>query len=255
MKKISYFVRKYGSDKILSGYTQVYEPLFYKIKNNVKNVLEIGIGTLQPEIPSTFVGNPSHYPHYKPGGSLRVWRDYFENANVYGIDVAEDCRITENRISTEIFSSLDTEKAADFLKDKTFDIIIDDGLHTADAQIQTFKNFFGSLNVGGLYVMEDCGGGGDGTHPMVETLNEFLELTSEHEFFARHNIIVIRKNYSKRGQINSFEQFSGGDELYVESEEDILIDMLGDKIDFLKTLKFILIQDEYICFLIKNTKD
>ncbi len=236
MKRISYFVRKYGSDKILSGYTQVYEPLFSKIKNDAKNVLEIGIGTLQPEIPSTFVGNPSHYPHYKPGGSLRVWRDYFENANVYGIDVAEDCRISEDRIQTEIFSSLDTEKSNEFLKDKKFDVIIDDGLHTADAQIQTFKNFFNSLNDGGLYVMEDCGGGGDGTHPMVETLSEFLELTSEHEFFARHNIIVIRKNYSKKGQIYSFEEFSGGDELYIESEEDVLNDLLGDKIDFLKTL-------------------
>ena len=37
----------------------------------------------------------------------------------------------------------------------TFKIIIDDGLHTADAQISTFVNLYHRVEVGGYYVIED----------------------------------------------------------------------------------------------------
>jgi cephalosporin hydroxylase len=35
------------------------------------------------------------------------------------------------------------------------DVIIDDGLHTKEAQIATLRNFFPALRAGGLYVVED----------------------------------------------------------------------------------------------------
>lgn len=227
MENLNYYVQKYGSDKILSGYTQVYEPIFKNIRKEVKSVLEIGIGTLMPDIPSSFVGNPAHYPHYKPGGSLRAWRDYFENAQIYGIDVAEDCKFEEERISTQIFSSLDEELSAQFLLDKEFDIIIDDGLHTAEAQIKTLKNFFHKLKDNGIYAIEDCGGGGDATHPLVDKLEEFEALVKGHEYYSRGNIIFIKKNYSGKGEVKSFEDFSGS-RPFLRSEEEILLDSLGN---------------------------
>jgi len=170
-------------------------------------VLEIGIGTLLAQYPSTFVGNPGHYPHYVPGGSLRAWRDYFKNSQVYGIDIAEDCLFEEERIKTFIFSSLDKEKCDENLSNLSFDIIVDDGLHTAIGQITTMQNLFDRLKINGYYVIEDCGGGGEGTHPLTHFVNEFLNIVDEHEYVNLGNIIFIRKNNSGRGDLGSLNNF------------------------------------------------
>lgn len=219
MKKLSYYVDKYGSDKNLSNYTEVYEAMFKDIRMSATSILEVGIGTLQPEIPSSFVGNPSHYPHYKPGGSLRAWRDYFPNALVYGVDVAEDCRFEEERIKTSIFSSLDKVSASKFLEDKEFDVIVDDGLHTAIGQIETMKNFFHKVKNGGIYVIEDCGGGGDGTNVFVDEIVELKKLADNHEYAFRGNMVVVKKNNSKKGLNIDFEDFVGERIVYRSREE------------------------------------
>lgn len=200
-------IEKYGSDKVKSKYSEYYEPLFNPLQDSVYKVLEIGIGTLKPEYPSSFVGNPSHYSHYTPGGSLRAWRDYFLNAEIFGIDIADDCSIREDRITTFIFSSLDSYTANRTFEDDTFDIIIDDGLHTALGQQQTLENFFKKLKLGGLYIIEDCGGGGDGTHIYEDLQKFFLKVVGEHEFFYGGNFIVIRKNFSGKGLVESFKDF------------------------------------------------
>ena len=98
-------VEKYGTDKTLSKYTYTYDTLFEKIKDSTTSILEIGLGTLDPTMPSSFKGNTIHFEHYKPGGSLRVWRDFFPNAQVYGVDIAKDCMFKEERIKTFLFDS------------------------------------------------------------------------------------------------------------------------------------------------------
>ena len=40
-------------------------------------------------------------------------------------------------------------------KDEFYDIIIDDGLHTVESQINTFKLYFPKLKKQGIYVIED----------------------------------------------------------------------------------------------------
>ena len=89
---LDFYIEKYGSDKKKSGYSTLYNELFNKLRPTLNNLLEIGIGTLQPEIPSSFIGNLNHYDYYKPGASLRAWRDFFPNSKIYGIDVADDCK-------------------------------------------------------------------------------------------------------------------------------------------------------------------
>jgi hypothetical protein len=204
---INSLIEKYGSDKTASGYSSLYQQLFSSIRSKTTTLLEIGVGTMQPEIPSSFKGNLGLYPHYKPGGSLRAWRDYFEFAKIYGMDVAEDCRIFEDRIETVIASSLDTFTCNEKFQDNSLDIIIDDGLHTAIGQLYTLYNFFPKVANDGLYVIEDCGGGGDNKNIFVEFAKQFKEIADEHEYFFRENILFIRKSYSKRGQIFNFEEF------------------------------------------------
>jgi len=204
---LSYYIEKYGTDKLKSGYSHYYEKVFEPIKYKKMNILEIGIGTLLPQYPSSFIGNPGLYPHYKPGGSLRAWRDYFKNSEIFGIDVAEDCKFEEERIKTYIFSSLDKEKCDENLNNISFNIIIDDGLHTAIAQITTMQNLFDRVKIGGYYIIEDCGGNSEGTHPITDFKNEFEEIAGEHEYVLLGNIIFIRKNNSGRGNLGSLDNF------------------------------------------------
>jgi hypothetical protein len=202
MENLDYYIEKYGSDKKLSNYTEVYEKVFSEIRVDISSVLEIGIGTLLPEYPSSFVGNPSHYPHYKPGGSLRAWRDYFPYANVYGVDIAKDCNFSEERIQTFIFSSLEQDQCDKHLGSLTFNVIIDDGLHTADGQLATIRNLFSKVAYNGYYIIEDLGGSADGKNLFVDYAEQLKPFLEPHEYYFRGNILVIKKSYSKKGVLD-----------------------------------------------------
>ena len=52
------------------------------------------IGTNDLNIKSNMTENA------KPGASLRVWRDYFVNANIFGGDIDEKVLFEEDRIRT-----------------------------------------------------------------------------------------------------------------------------------------------------------
>jgi len=82
---------KYGSDKgTFHGYTNVYENILNKKRHNIELVLEIGIGTNDPNLPST-MGK-----YGKPGASLRAWRDYLPNAQIVGLDIDRKIFLLKN---------------------------------------------------------------------------------------------------------------------------------------------------------------
>ena len=76
-----------GSDKG-TWYCGLYDVLLQPHRFTTRSVLEIGIGTLIPNAISSMVGYAAS--HYRPGGSLRVWRAFFPQASIHGIDVAAD---------------------------------------------------------------------------------------------------------------------------------------------------------------------
>jgi hypothetical protein len=145
-----------GTDKgrILGG---LYGVMLQPAREYFRCVVEIGIGTMIPGVPSSMVGFGAD--SYRPGASLRAWRDFFPNAAVHGIDVAADTQIDgEARITTHLCDSSNADHAATVLKaiaPLIPDLIIDDGLHSASAQIATLRNFFPALRAAGLYVVED----------------------------------------------------------------------------------------------------
>ena len=221
---VPYFINRYGSDKNASGYSVLYEQLFSSFRGDITSFMEIGIGTLDPSIPSSYCGIKSHNDYYTPGGSLRAWRDYFSGSNVYGVDVAEDCMISEERIKTYLGSSLDGDKVNEMLGDLTFDILIDDGLHTAEGQYQTMKNFFPRINNGGYYIIEDCGGGGDGLNVFVDEMRDkLMEIIGDNDYHFRGNVLFVRKSVSE-GDVGSFEDFiSRHVEINTNSMEPIIV--------------------------------
>lgn len=154
--KLQELIDKYGSDKNASKYTEAYVHFFEPIKDNVADILEIGLGTIIPGAKSSMHDwKTKQIADYKPGASLRVWQDYFPNANVYGGDIQEDTQFTDDRIKTFLFNSQSGIECNKTLKDLTFDIIIDDGDHDAISQIKTIYNLIGRVRPNGFYVIED----------------------------------------------------------------------------------------------------
>lgn len=154
MVKLSDYFQKYYSDKY-KNYGHFYDDLIGLRKNHTINLLEIGIGTLNPT-DSNMIFWKEMYESYYPGASLRSYRDFFVNGKIYGIDIQPDCMIeNEERIKTFLFDSTNIDLCDKNLSDLSFDIINDDGSHYAVNQIKTFENLYDRLNIGGVYIMED----------------------------------------------------------------------------------------------------
>ena len=123
---------RHGCDKgSRHGYERVYEPAFEPMRLEPIRLLEIGI--------------------YR-GASLKVWVDYFPNAEIFGIDTFQRVQPKDipilNHPRVE-WRQHDSTTPADF---GHFDFIIDDGLHTHISQRKTFDNF---MPYAKMYFIED----------------------------------------------------------------------------------------------------
>jgi hypothetical protein len=126
--------KKFPSSKNISGFIQLYEKYFEPFRYLKINILEIGV---------------------ENGDSLRIWREYFPNANICGIDIAKKDFIIKN--TDVLMGDQSDPKFLKLLIDKykNFDIVIDDGSHQSKHIIESFKYLFPHLNFNGLYVIED----------------------------------------------------------------------------------------------------
>lgn len=155
---------KYGSDKGSNfsfghpyswpphTYVDYYHLIFHSHRKCIKKVFECGLGTNNPNLLSSMGLNG------KPGASLRVWRDYFPNAVIYGADIDRDILFSEERILTFYIDQLNPAAIKDFWSKvnlNDFDIIIDDGLHTFEAGSTLFFHSINMLSVDGIYIIED----------------------------------------------------------------------------------------------------
>lgn len=93
----------------------------------------------------------------KPGASLRVWRDFFPNSVVYGVDIDRDILFSEDRIITDYMDQTSPESVKSFWNSHKIkpNIIIDDGLHMFHAGKSLYENSIEHLADGGVYVIED----------------------------------------------------------------------------------------------------
>ena len=125
-----------GSDKGTShSYDKIYDALFLPYKNTATSILEIGIRT---------------------GAALNGYSEYFYNANIYGIDIEDQILPQYKNIPrTSIYfgDALNQNTINHF--NTTYDIIIEDGSHLIEHQIQHFKDFSKFIKPGGIYIIED----------------------------------------------------------------------------------------------------
>jgi hypothetical protein len=126
------------------SYINTYQEIFNQYPNSIK-ILDIGVHS---------------------GGSLWLWSNYLKSYKIWGMDISptyerkrpfqdditNDSNITTlwNRDSTKVSSFEDVPNE--------FDLIIDDGDHRPDSQINTFFVAWPKLNNAGIYIIEDVSG-------------------------------------------------------------------------------------------------
>ena len=196
----------FGTDKWgRHWYTQHYQRCFQSLRKKQLNLLEIGVGG---------------YENSEDGAeSLRMWKTYFRNAQIVGLDICDKTHFREPRIDIRQGDQTDADALRKLSAEYNgFDIIIDDGSHLNEHIVKTFHILFPLLRPNGIYTIEDIqtsywptwGGGIDNPQSsmtffksLVDGLNHveypvegytptyFDKNIVEIAFF--HNLIIIRK--------------------------------------------------------------
>jgi hypothetical protein len=143
MDNLSYLVDNSRTDKNTThSYLPLYETLLYKKKQSCKNILEIGICD---------------------GGSIKLWRDYFTNSKIFGVDTLHINKmwnkiLNDNNIilytSTDAYT--ETFVKTNFIdKNIKFDVMLDDGPHTLISMIKFIQLYLNLLSEDGILIIED----------------------------------------------------------------------------------------------------
>ena len=144
----------YGSDKGASNnFPMLYSSIIDNLTARVPSIkiLEVGLGTNNVDIESNMgtFGNP--------GASVRAFRDYVRSTDqIFGADIDERILFSEPRIKTMHVDQLNIKSLvniADTLGE--IDLIIDDGLHILESNLNTVFALLPNIRIGGFYVVED----------------------------------------------------------------------------------------------------
>ena len=158
---VSEILLKYKTDKNYGTIKNIYKDLYsWELSDNAEPYIGHTYGESYDEIFQNF--DKSLQINFleigiQKGGSLLAWKDYFENSNIYGIDII-DCILDEYRRKdfNYIISDVKSPQVKEILKDVMFDIIIDDGSHYLSDVLFVVSNFIKKLNPGGFLIIEDC---------------------------------------------------------------------------------------------------
>lgn len=150
-------MKECGSDKGLGwhNYTTLYSPLLAHLKNKADvSIFEVGIGTNNPALESSMGVDGV------PGASLYGWSQWLPDASVVGADIDRDILFNTDKITTYFVDQRNSqtikamwEKPA--LSNASFDVIIDDGLHSFEANDLFLSQSHNKLKESGIFIVED----------------------------------------------------------------------------------------------------
>lgn len=142
--------KKFGTDKggwhLIAGDTcHNYTPQYYELlkdrRESVERVLEIGVNY---------------------GCSLRMWEEFFPNAEIVGLDCNQLCLFNIGRITSYLADQGSQEsllKAMATISEAQpgplFDLIVDDGSHETEHQVLSAATLMPFVKPGGYYIIED----------------------------------------------------------------------------------------------------
>jgi hypothetical protein len=129
------------------SYLPLYQELLQGKKDTAKNVLEVGIGNFGD----------------KNGGSIKMWRDFFKNAMIYGLDILDKNRVMDELLNDTRVTLYTSTNAYDEQFFKTHfldnpikcDVMVDDGPHTLESMKQFIKLYSQIMTADGILIVED----------------------------------------------------------------------------------------------------
>ena len=137
----------YWGDGFPHFYGLTYDALFSSLRGQRFNLLEIGL-----DAASHLNGQPADAP------SLRVWREFFPMAILYGYDIHDFSFFAQP--DTHVFQGDQSSRAdiSRFLQTTgmpRFRVIIDDGSHASSHQQISLAALFERVEPSGMYIIED----------------------------------------------------------------------------------------------------
>ena len=128
------------------------------------------------------------------GGSLQMWKDYFgPKAHITGVDIDPRCaQFVEDGIDVVIGDQEDRGFLRSLAeKVGKVDVLIEDGGHEMNQQINTFQEFWPSIRDGGVYLVEDLhtsywaeyGGGYKSRYSFIEYAKSLVD--AQHAWHSR----------------------------------------------------------------------
>ena len=192
--------QKYKTDKCADKHNYVthYYEFFFPIRHSAERILEIGM---------------------LHGASHHLWKDYFSNAEIYGIDIDTNVIINEGRIHSMIADQSDRVALKAFTDSfpGQFDVIIDDGGHSLEQQQVSFAYLFQFVKPGGYFIIEDVhtslpeyyppqfyGVNADTSNTTLEMIHTYLEehsmeslyMTEEEQGYLENSIWYMQLNFT-----------------------------------------------------------
>lgn len=182
----------FGSDKSSHGYERIYVKYFesHLIKDKIQ-LLEIGIGTNSHGLISSMGRNGN------PGASLLTFASFDSRFNVTGADIDPKILFTADRVKcfyidqtkVDSYYNLVSQSGIEF-----FEFIIDDGLHSTQANLNSLIFAQNHLISGGYLIIEDIP---DKSLPVWNLVIGIMRSKGQEIFFTRAtrcNVVIFRKS-------------------------------------------------------------
>lgn len=183
-----------GMKDEVHGYSIFYDKLFKPYKKTSINFLEIGIADWRC-----------------PGASLKMWYEYFPQAQIYGYDnfwsethynktPPNLTKYNNDRTRVFVGDQGNRDNIEDFCRSiesdgngSGLDLIVEDGSHFHEHQIISLGGFFPYLTSGGIYIIEDIQipGISNDRHGYnnIETLNTLVNFQQTGVFKNKHLLL------------------------------------------------------------------
>ena len=213
-RSLTQIARRSGTDKWgVHHYTTHYERHLGHLRDQRFVLLEIGVG--------------GYARSGEGGGSLRMWKRYFRQAQIVGLDIEDKSFLDRPRMTTVQGDQTDAAVLDSVIERFGVPlVVIDDGSHRPADIIETFRILFPLLPDGAVYAIEDTqtsywpefDGSEDRDSPdttmafvkrLVDGLNheEFLDPDYESSYtdthvravHCYHNLVVVEKGDNLEG--------------------------------------------------------
>jgi len=193
LDKLAY---KYGTDKcpqLKHDYTTYYYEMFKDRRNEIKKVLEMGIGYYETMKHVEIKYDDKLKRHYHRGASLKMWRDFFPDAQIYGADIMPETMFEDERIKTFLCDETKKGDIENLVKQTGSDIdfFVDDGSHRYPHQIFLAKTILPLLKDDVIYIIEDT----EFTRKISSALSDYdCEVVGfSPKKFRNNKLVVVRK--------------------------------------------------------------